>query len=259
MYPARSDLNRRCRRRAGGAALRHFEEIDRRQTPLGEITVRRRLEPTLQVDVYEVKLGDEFLMSSLFTVAEIALADLALAELAGDQLDVVVGGLGLGYTASAVLRDRRVRSVRVVEALRAVIEWHHRHLLPLASEITSDPRCQLIDADFFAASLAEGSMFGPGSPERFHALLVDIDHSPRHLLHTGHGAFYEPPGLRRVVERLHPGGVFALWSDGPPDDDFVADVEGSFASCVAHIVTFPNFYTGDESSSTVYVATTEPE
>jgi len=235
----------------------HFEEIDRRPTPLGEITVRRRLEPTLQVDVYEVKLGDEFLMSSLFTVAEIALADLALAELPGDRLDVVVGGLGLGYTATAVLRDRRVRSVRVVEALRAVIEWHQGNLLPLASGITSDPRCQLIHADFFA-TLADGSMLDPGSPERFHALLVDIDHSPRHLLHPSHAGFYENAGLRRVVERLHPGGVFALWADGRPDDDFVAAVERSFAACVANVVTFPNFYTGGESSSTVYVATTEP-
>jgi hypothetical protein len=76
-----------------------FEEIDRRTTPIGEISVRRRLEPTLHVDVYEVKLDDEFLMSSLFTVAEIALADLGLAEVAGTDLDVVVGGLGLGYTA----------------------------------------------------------------------------------------------------------------------------------------------------------------
>ena len=80
-----------------------FEELDRRSTPIGEISVRRRVEPTLQVDVFEVKLGDEFLMSSLFTVAEVALATLGLAERVRDRLDVVVGGLGLGYTADAVL------------------------------------------------------------------------------------------------------------------------------------------------------------
>ena len=82
-----------------------FEELDRRQTPMGEISLRRRLEPTLQIDIYEAKLDDDFLMSSLFTVAEIALADVSLAGIAGDELDVVVGGLGLGYTAAAVLRD----------------------------------------------------------------------------------------------------------------------------------------------------------
>src|SRR4051812_6039391 len=151
-----------------------FEEIDRRSTPIGEISARRRLEPTLQIDVYEVKLGDEFLMSSLFTVAEIELAKLGLAELAGTNLDVVVGGLGLGYTARAVLEDPRVRSLHVVEALDAVIDWHQRDLLPLASEMTSDRRCRVIEADFFAM-VAAGSRFGPDAPDRCHAVLVDID------------------------------------------------------------------------------------
>src|SRR5512134_938528 len=103
-----------------------FEELDWGPTPLGEISLRRRLEPTLQIDVYEAKLGDEFLMSSLFTVSEIALADLALSSLHGSELDVVVGGLGLGYTAEAVLRDARVRSLYVIEALEEVIGWHRR-------------------------------------------------------------------------------------------------------------------------------------
>ncbi|MGZ8734701.1 MAG: spermidine synthase [Acidimicrobiia bacterium] len=230
-----------------------FEELDRRGTPMGEITVRRRLEPTLQIDVYEVKLGDEFLMSSLFTVAEIELAELALAELPGVHFDVVVGGLGLGYTARAVLQDSRVRSVHVVEVLGEVIEWHERHLLPLANELTSDPRCHLINGDFFTM-VARGSPFGRDAPDRCHAVLVDIDHSPRHLLNPDHAPFYEPEGLRRVEGRLHPGGVFGLWADGRPDRDFIAVLEGVFASCDAHVVTFPNFYTGGQSASTVYVA-----
>lgn len=230
-----------------------FEEIDRRRTPLGEISVRRRLEPTLHVDVYEVKLDDEFLMSSLFTVAEVELAKLALAELVGDDLDVVVGGLGLGYTARAVLEDPRVRSLRVVEALGEVIEWHERHLLPLAEELTSDPRCHLIKGDFFAM-VAGGSGFGPDAPSRCHAVLVDIDHTPRHVLHPSHAHFYTAEGLRRLMSRLRPGGVFALWSDDPPDGDYMAVIAEVFASCEAHVVTFPNFYTGGESASTVYVA-----
>ena len=94
-----------------------FEELDWQQTPMGEITLRRRLEPTLKVDVYEVLLGEEFLMSSLFTVAEEELARLALARLTGTDLSVVVGGLGLGYTARAVLEDPRVRDLVVVDAL----------------------------------------------------------------------------------------------------------------------------------------------
>ena len=109
---------------------RRFEELDWQNTEMGEISLRRRLERTLEVDVYEVKLGEEFLMSSLFPVAEIELARLGLAACAGAELDVVVGGLGLGYTAVTALEESRVRSLVVVEALAAVIGWHEKHLLP---------------------------------------------------------------------------------------------------------------------------------
>ena len=230
-----------------------FEEIDRRQTPMGEISLRRRLEPSLQVDVYEVKLGEEFLMSSLFTVGETELAKLALSRVRGSDLDIVVGGLGLGYTARAVLDDPRVRSLHVVEALGEVIEWHRHDLLPLAVPLTSDPRCHLVNGDFFAWA-AGRSHVGPFAPSMCHAVLVDIDHTPRHLLHSDHAPFYERDGLRCLAGRLHPGGVFALWSDDPPDGDFVAVLDDAFASCEAHVVTFPNFNTDGEASSTVYVA-----
>ena len=231
-----------------------FEEIDRRSTPMGEVSVRRRLEPTLQIDVYEVMLGDEHLMSSLFTVAEIELARLALAQVSGTDLDVVVGGLGLGYTARAALEDPRVRSVHVVEALGEVIEWHERGLLPNATELTTDPRCHLVQGDFFAM-VAGGDPFGPEAPDRCHAVLVDIDHTPRHLLHPSHAAFYTSEGLARLASRLHPGGVLGLWSDDPPDPDFLAVAEGAFASCEAHVVAFPNLHTGRDATNTVYVAT----
>lgn len=231
---------------------RNFEEIDRRATPMGEISLRRRLEPSLKVDVYEVRLDEAFLMSSLFTVVETALASLGLAELPGTDLDVVVGGLGLGYTARAVLRDRRVRSLCVVEALEAVIEWHEQGLLPLATELTSDARCNFAEGDFFAM-LEAGSEFGD-APHRCHAILVDIDHSPENHLHPSHASFYAPSGLRRLTDRLHPGGVFGLWSDDPPDPSFVGVLDEVFASTQAHVVSFPNFYTGADSSSTVYIA-----
>jgi spermidine synthase len=231
-----------------------FEELDWRPTPLGEISLRRRLEPTLQVDVYEVKLGDEFLMSSLFTAAEIALADISLASIPGADLDVVVGGLGLGYTAHAVLGDPRVRSLQVVESLGEVIGWHQRGLLPLSSGLTSDQRCHLVNGDFFAL-VAAGSSFGPDAPARHDAILVDIDHTPQHLLHPSHAPFYELEGQRRLADRLNPRGVYALWSDDPPDEDYLSVVEQVFASCEAHVITFPNPLTGGEAASTVYVAT----
>jgi spermidine synthase len=233
-------------------ALR-FEEIDWQETPMGPISLRRRVEPSLQVDVYEVKLGDEFLMSSLFTAAEVELARLGLAEVAGKELDVLVGGLGLGYTAVTALADPRVRSLTVVEALPQVIDWHQRQLLPDTAGLTSDPRTRLVRGDFFGL-VRDGAGFGEGAPERVHALLLDIDHTPRHVLHPSHADFYTADGLRALRRHLHPEGVFALWSDDPPDDDFMSVLTSVFPAASAQVVSFPNPLTGGESANTVYVA-----
>ncbi|HYN97110.1 MAG TPA: spermidine synthase [Pilimelia sp.] len=231
-----------------------FQELAWRQTPMGEISLRRRRDPLLDVDVYEVKLGDEYLMSSLFPVAEIELARLGLASLTGGELDVVVGGLGLGYTARTALADPRVRSMIVVEALDEVIGWHRRDLLPFAGGVATDPRSRLVHADFFAC--AAGAGFDPDAAgRRFHAVLLDIDHSPRHLLHPRHAAFYEPAGLRRLAGHLHPAGVFGLWSNDPPDDGFTALLTEVFGAAAAHVVAFDNPLQGRESTNTVYVAT----
>ena len=232
-----------------------FEELAWRETPLGAISLRRRVEPLLEVEVYEVKLGDEFLMSSLFTVGEVELARLGLAKPPGRELDVVVGGLGLGYTARAVLDDARVRSLVVVETLGEVIGWHEREMLPHVAGLVSDPRSRLVLGDFFA--LADSSTgLDPETPgRRFDAVLVDIDHSPRHVLNAAHAAFYTRAGLRRLRRHLKPGGVFALWSDDPPDAEFLGVAAEVFTEVEPHVVRFPNPLTCGESANTVYVAT----
>lgn len=231
-----------------------FRELAWRQTEMGVISLRRRTVPSLDVEVYEVKLDDEFLMSSLFTTGEIELAKLGLAELSSDDLDVVVGGLGLGYTARAALEDPRVRSLVVVEALSPVIEWHQQGLLPDVTGLTGDARTKLVHGDFFAmADLDTG--FDPATPgRRFHAILVDIDHSPDNLLHPNHAAFYSIGGLQKLAGWLHPGGVFALWSDDPPETSFTRALEQVFDHVQAHVVPFDNPFTGRESANTVYVA-----
>lgn len=230
-----------------------FAELARDETPDGLVTLRRRWEPAREVDVYEVKLGDEWLMSSLFTVGEVELANLGLAALDGDDLDVVVGGLGLGYTAGAVLDDQRVASMLVVDAVAAVIGWHVDGLLPEVPDLGADPRTQLVHGDFFAlAAGADG--FDPARPgRRFDAILVDIDHTPSHHLSPANATFYTPDGLRALRRHLVPGGVFALWSDDPPDGDFTGVLDAVFDRATAHVVAFPNFYTGGESANTVYV------
>jgi spermidine synthase len=230
-----------------------FEELDWQDTPMGEISLRRRVEPALGVDVYEVKLGDEYLMSSLFTAAEVELARLGLADVDGDALDVLVGGLGLGYTAAAALEDPRVRSLSVVEALPSVVDWHERALLPDTAALAADPRTRFVVGDFFALAAA-GSGFGPGTPQRYDAVLLDVDHTPRHVLHPSHAAFYTEPGLTALRDVVAPRGVFALWSDDPPDAEFMQVLSAVFATARADVVTFPNPLTGGTSANTVYVA-----
>ena len=234
---------------------RDFEELDYRETPLGELTLRRRRMLSLGgLDVYEVKLGEAFLMSSLFHEVEEALAHLGLGELKGESWDVVVGGLGLGYTAAAALEHPEVASLLIVDALAPVIDWHRRGLVPLGEKLTRDPRTKMLHADFFERAQS-GEGFDPEQPARnFHAVLLDIDHSPSNLLHPRNAAFYQPNGLRALAAQLHPNGIFALWSDDPPDDEFLGALGGVFATARAHVVTFPNPVTEADSASTVYVA-----
>jgi spermidine synthase len=232
-----------------------FEELAYSKTAMGELTLRRRrLEDT---DIFEIKLDDEFLMSSQFTVSETALVDLALYEAHSTDLDVVVGGLGLGYTARSVLGYSHVRSLVVIERFQEVIEWHRKDVVPLGRALASDQRCQLYHGDFFA-------IFGVPFHERsadiggrkHHAVLVDIDHSPAKLLHESHAGFYQEEGLRALATHLHPGGVFALWSNDPPDEDFLRLLRVVFYECDAKAVSFDNPLQNRKAASTIYVAWT---
>jgi spermidine synthase len=130
-----------------------------------------------------------------------------------------------------------------------VIDWHERGLLPVSSALTDDPRTRLELADFFAVMRAE-----PVDDRRYDAILVDIDHTPRHSLDPSHADLYTDDGLRALRAHLRPGGVFALWSDDPPDAEFMTTLGGVFAQTSAHVVDFDNALTGGVSSNTVYVA-----
>jgi spermidine synthase len=188
----------------------------------------------IDADVIEVILGEEHLMSSLFTVGETELAVRGLAAAKSGPLRVLVGGLGLGYTARAALADTRVTSVDVVDALAPVIG--------------QEPRCHLRLGDFF------GWFDTPPAPgDRYDVVLLDIDHSPRALLHPEHARFYAEPGLRRLREGIAAGGVFAMWSDEGPDAAFIALLEAVFDEVRAEVVAFDNPLTGRASTCTIYV------
>jgi len=234
-----------------------YTELDFRQTDMGDLILRRRTIASLDgLEVLEVKLGEGFLMSSLFHVVEEALATLGLAGLSKpSDLSIVVGGLGLGYTAAAVLDDPRVTSLHVIEFMPAVIEWHEKGLIPLGARLVADPRCHLVLADFFARAADPSTGFDPDHPGRtFDAILLDIDHSPDNLLHERHAHFYTPAGLRELAAQLTPTGIFAMWSDDPPEASFTSALQEVFTSVTSHIVSFPNPILEKSSASTVYIA-----
>ena len=232
------------------------EELAFAQTPIGEVSLRLRRDPRIPgVDLYELKLGDEFLMSSLFHASEDALATRGLAPFAGAPIDVVIGGLGLGYTAAAALAVPGLRSLVVVDYLAAVIDWHRRGVMPLGPTVCADPRCRFVHGDFFELAQGEATAFDPARPaQRYHAVLLDVDHSPRELLDPRSAAFYSAAGLQRLSRHLLPQGVFALWSNDPPDAEFVAIMETVFVRVTAEVIRFPNPYQDHDASSTVYVA-----
>jgi len=235
----------------------NFEELDYQRTALGELILRRRL--ALEVDgreIFEVKLNDEFLMSSLFHEGEVALADLGLAELTGEGWDVAVGGLGLGYTAAAVLKYDQVERMIVVEALAPVIHWHQRELVPNGILLSDDSRCRYYHEDFF--SIARGHGFDPDDPGHlFDAILLDIDHTPDALLNPNHADLYSEEGMIRLRAFLKPGGVFGLWSNDLPDKGFLTILSNVFDQADGHVVEFENPIQSKMDTNGVYVAKVE--
>lgn len=241
---------------------RLFEELDYRDTPIGPISLRRRFHLALKVDVYEIILGDEHLMSSLFTVSEVALARLGLEKLGAcgggteEKWDIVVGGLGLGYTAAAVLECPQVGSLRVVELLDAVADWHEAGLVPLDPPLSDDPRCDVLRGDFFALAQSEQGFDDKNPGRQYHAVLIDIDHTPDWLLDARSGHFYSKAGLEQLRRHLKPGGVMGLWSDVLPDDRFLQRLSEVFEEAWAEPVSFHNPLQDNTYTQTIYLART---
>jgi len=183
-----------------------LEILAHEETPLGLLCLRRRGIPGRPgATVTEITLDHEFLMSSYVTASEEALARLAIGMHGGRGLSVLIGGLGLGYTARAALASDRVAHVDVVELLPQVIGWLRGGLVPLSAELTADPRFHAVQGDVYAR------LSGP--PQRTYDLvLVDVDHSPAEHLGGANASFYGDDGLALAKRHLAPGGVLGVWS-----------------------------------------------
>ena len=232
-----------------------YEELDRQDTEIGVLVLRRRRVPGLSPDpIYEIKRDDELLMSSLVNESEQVLAHRAIEAIGDGIYDVLVGGLGLGYTAWAALGYEQVRSVTVIERLAPVIRWHAEGLVPLGSALHDDPRCRFLEGDFFALATdpAVRDLLHPRGG--YGAILVDIDHAPDALLHASHAGFYRAAALAAASALLEPGGVLAIWSAGGPQPPFTALLAGVFPHVETHAVEVYNPLADADQVDTIYVA-----
>ena len=175
-------------------------------TSLGTLCLRRReLLSRPGTIITEITLDHELLISSYNTASERALADEALARQPGSELSVLVGGLGLGYTAYQVLRSERVKRVDVIEFLPEVVDFLRNELIPLSMELLADPRCAVREGDVYA-------LLDAPSDERWDLVLIDVDHSPDERLGAKNASFYTEAGLSRAKQHIAPGGTLAVWS-----------------------------------------------
>jgi len=158
-------------------------------------------------DGWVIRVGARVLMSTRMHDSEEALAELALARVDNPRT-VLVGGLGLGYTARAVLDAvSPAAEVTVLELIPDLIDWHERYLGGLAGHPLDDPRCRVVVGDVFDTLRR--------SPATFDVVLLDVDNGPQGLTQARNQRIYGEAGVRTCLAALRPGGVLAVWSQGP--------------------------------------------
>ena len=224
-----------------------FEVLDLQDTALGELCLRRReLVSRPGIVITEVTLDQGFLMSSYHTESERRLAEFALEMHPGEGLSILVGGLGLGYTAQAALASPRAARVEVVELLDPVIAWLDKGWLPTGEALAADSRLEVVQGDVYARLL--------GPPEEAaDIILIDVDHAPDEPLDDSSAAFYTAEGLRAVARHLRPGGVLAVWSTDP-NPDFEATLRSVFGPIEVEVVRWWNDLIDVDKEDTLFAA-----
>jgi spermidine synthase len=216
-------------------------------TPLGVLCLRRRaLLSRPGTVITEITLDHELLMSSYHTASERALAEEALARHSGRDLSVLVGGLGLGYTANEVLKSARVRRVEVIEFLPEVVGFLREGLVPLSPELLADPRFDVREGDVYA------TLHAPPR-ECWDLVLIDVDHSPEEHLGNANASFYTESGLTHAKKHLAPGGILAVWSYAE-NSPFVDALRAAFAVVETVPITFENDLLDEQCTDWLFVA-----
>jgi spermidine synthase len=187
-----------------------YVEVARAETDLGELVLReRRADPEGGggPTVLELRANGIFVMDTAEHGSERALADAALGVVA-EPRRVLVGGLGLGFTLNQVLGDRRVEHVDVVEIEQDLVDWMRAGTIPHGRQLLADDRVRVVVADIVQAVAEAG-------PSTYDVVLLDVDNGPGRLVHEANAAIYDEPFLRRVSDRLEPGGALVVWSAEP--------------------------------------------
>ena len=214
---------------------------------LGVICLRRReLLSVPGTIVTEITLDHELLVSSYHTASERALTTCALERHSGSALRVLIGGLGLGYTAFEALQSPRVASVEVIELLPQVVGWLQADQMPLSPELNADERLEVTSGDIYA-------LLAANAERRFDLILVDVDHSPDERLGDTNAAFYTPAGLERAKAHLAPGGLLGVWSYAE-SSPFADDLRDVFARVDVETVTFDNRLTEERETNWLFLA-----
>jgi spermidine synthase len=153
--------------------------------------------------------GEGELMSSRVFGSEEVLAELGCTPVASrDRARVLVGGLGMGYTLAASLRQLGPDAeVVVAELVPAVVRWNREYLGSYAGHPLDDPRVTVREGDIARILKRERNSFD--------AILLDVDNGPEGLTHRENDWLYSNAGLGAAYDCLRPGGVLAVWSAGP--------------------------------------------
>jgi spermidine synthase len=154
-----------------------------------------------------VRCDGKPLMSTRQHGSEEALAALALEKLKHPKR-ILVGGLGLGFTARAAL-DRIGKDAEVViaEFTPALVEWNKKHVGEFAGNPLEDPRATVLHVD------AVKEIYR--APRAWDALLLDIDNGPAAMVHDSNHRLYSASGIAACYAALRPGGALSVWSSGP--------------------------------------------
>ena len=162
---------------------------------------------------FVIRVGGVALMSSEAHGSEEALAETACRAIA-DRVRpaVLVGGLGMGFTLAAALRELPAEArVVVAELIPAVVEWNRGVLADLAGRPLEDARVEVHVGDV-AEAMRGSSQASSGGHCAFDAILLDVDNGPDGLTRPGNGGLYSDAGLQVARGALTRGGVLGVWS-----------------------------------------------